>query len=99
MSKPCVALVAFAILVAGCRSDSPPAPEPLSTNGISAPRVERAAVGRLLVMNFERLEAVEASGFFVSADGLLVTCAHVLDGGTPIGSSSRTDDTRRSVRS
>ena len=40
---------------------------------------------RLVCIDFVSTEAVEASAFFVTADGLLVTCAHVVRGTVPIG--------------
>src|SRR5687768_16474195 len=44
----------------------------------------RLAAVRLVCIDFTRLEAPQASAFFVSADGLLVTCAHVIEGSKPL---------------
>jgi S1-C subfamily serine protease len=68
-------------LVAGCRPQAAP------TGGYppAADPAARLLAVRLLVLDFETLQLAEASAFFASPAGVLVTCAHVLDRGTPLG--------------
>jgi len=74
------ASVSFALLLAGCRTKAtPPSPHK------HPPPVSPPSAVRLVCINFERSPTVEASGFFVSADGLLVTCAHVISNAMPLG--------------
>ena len=58
--------------IAGCAPQRPP------DAGV------RGAAARVLVMDFEKVEATESSAFSVGPD-LFATCAHVLRGGEPLG--------------
>jgi serine protease Do len=42
--------------------------------------LDPAAAFRVVAVNFDPVEAAEGSGVFLSADGLAVTCAHVVGG-------------------
>ena len=76
MPRRSTALV-FSLLLAGCRASAP-------LLAAEKPPPRPSAV-RLICLNFISMEAVEASGFFVTQDRLLVTCAHVVKGTVPIG--------------
>ena len=78
MARSLQALLLLALL-GGCRRPVPVTPPPPTAR----PAAEPAAV-RLLVIDFDTLALTEASAF-VSADGLLATCAHVIAAGTPLG--------------
>ena len=68
--------LALYLLLAGCRAHKPPP--------ALRPTPPPSAV-RLVCIDFGRSAVVEASGFFVSADGLLVTCARVTNDAMPLG--------------
>ena len=82
-----LAFLAFAGLLTGCavgpRCSLPADLTMRPTTRPAEPR--RPTAVRLVCIDFERTGAATASGFFVSADGLLVTCSHVTRGATPIG--------------
>ena len=71
-------LLAVVLLpLAGCRTP------PVKVDPVESTAAAPVAV-RLLVLDFETMEAREASAFFVRP-GVVATCAHVLAGGEPIG--------------
>lgn len=77
-------LILLALCLAGCA----PTPRVSTRGSVDAaplpPTVNAAAVFRILTINFETMQLADASGFFVSADGLGVTCAHVVEGAMPL---------------
>ncbi len=86
-------LLVVVTALAGCgggpagRASDGAATEPIAR--IAATSVDQAVAFRLININFDTIEAAEGSAFFASADGLAVTCAHVVDGATPLAAVLR----------
>lgn len=91
-------LVAVAVALAGCGGGGGGGPtESAGGNAVpdppnnrpELPRANSAAAFRVVTIDIDKSQLAHASAFFVSGDGLAVTCAHVVDGVTPLGAVLR----------
>src|SRR4051812_24720872 len=74
MTAAHAALLVIASLLAGCNSAQPPTDAPIAGQ----------AGLRILAIDLDKMEAANASGFFV-APNLVVTCNHVVTKRMPLG--------------